>query len=594
MTSNVNYAAYLDPSTENPRIGHLDLETATITPLSFRSGAPLANLYQVIEAGVPHIAPFPDEEPLPLSRVKLLPPLSGRDVLAVGKNYAEHAREFNASGYDASDKVDQPTHPVIFTKRATSIIASGDPIWPHPSFTSTVDYEGEIGVIIGKNGFQVSESTAMDYVWGYTIINDMTARERQRDHKQFFLGKSPDTFCPMGPIAVPADALPAKLTLQTYVNGEKRQEASLSELIFSIPRLIASISSAQTIQVGDVLATGTPAGVGFGFRPMKFLQPGDEVAVSVTGLGTLTNRIADPSVGHPYRTPVDSATHVHIPTANQKAPANVGLTLLNSKPLFYQRVGNLDGDSVLFIHGLGASSAYFYPLVARLQATHCLHLLDLEGHGLSPTSALNDLTVQSFSNDVYSIIREFGLLEAKITVVAHSLGALIALALVQDHPDISLEQLILMGPPPHPLPSTAVQATLARAGLVRARGMAAVVDAIVAGGTSRNTQKEKPEAIAAIRMSLLGQDSVGYAKACVALARSGERPLFDPKNIKCPVRLITGAEDAVSSLATCQEIYIARLTDVQLTLLENVGHWHLLENPQMCVAAVSNLLNIDG
>jgi 2-keto-4-pentenoate hydratase/2-oxohepta-3-ene-1,7-dioic acid hydratase in catechol pathway len=115
----------------------------------------------------------------------------------VGKNYSEHAKEFNSSGYDSSDRVDQPTHPVIFTKRATSIIADGEDIYPHPNFTESLDYEGEIGVIVGKAGFRVKEENAMDYVWGYTIINDMTARERQRDHKQFYIGKSPDTFCPM-------------------------------------------------------------------------------------------------------------------------------------------------------------------------------------------------------------------------------------------------------------------------------------------------------------------------------------------------------------------------------------------------------------
>jgi 2-keto-4-pentenoate hydratase/2-oxohepta-3-ene-1,7-dioic acid hydratase in catechol pathway len=105
--------------------------------------------------------------------------------------------EFNQSGFDSSDKVDQPTHPVIFTKRATSIIASGEPILPHAGFTESVDFEGEIGVIIGKAGFRISEADAMGHVWGYTIINDVTARERQRDHKQFYIGKSPDTFCPM-------------------------------------------------------------------------------------------------------------------------------------------------------------------------------------------------------------------------------------------------------------------------------------------------------------------------------------------------------------------------------------------------------------
>jgi 2-keto-4-pentenoate hydratase/2-oxohepta-3-ene-1,7-dioic acid hydratase in catechol pathway len=194
--SYTNYVAYRSDKTLNQhRIGHLDLEKSTIQPLSFKSGAPLSNLYEVIEIGDSNIKPSGDT--FPLSSVELLAPISGRDILAVGKNYSEHAKEFNSSGYDSSDKVDQPTHPVIFTKRSTSIIASGEPIYAHTGFTESPDYEGEIGVIIGKSGFKIAENDAMDYVWGYTIINDMTARERQRDHKQFYIGKSPDTYCPM-------------------------------------------------------------------------------------------------------------------------------------------------------------------------------------------------------------------------------------------------------------------------------------------------------------------------------------------------------------------------------------------------------------
>jgi 2-keto-4-pentenoate hydratase/2-oxohepta-3-ene-1,7-dioic acid hydratase in catechol pathway len=190
-----NYVAYIEGPQNLSRIGYLDFEASTIQPLSFASGTPIRDLYQVIEVGEANIAAGGGR--IPLSSVKLLPPISGRDVLAVGKNYIDHAKEFNRSGFDSSDKVDQPAHPVIFTKRSTSIIASGDPIVLVPEFTQTLDYEGEIGVVIGKPGFRIPEKCAMDYVWGYTIINDITARERQRDHKQFYLGKSGDTYCPM-------------------------------------------------------------------------------------------------------------------------------------------------------------------------------------------------------------------------------------------------------------------------------------------------------------------------------------------------------------------------------------------------------------
>jgi 2-keto-4-pentenoate hydratase/2-oxohepta-3-ene-1,7-dioic acid hydratase in catechol pathway len=194
-SSRTNYIAYQVKGSERKFIGHYDIENGAIQPLAFASGTLLEDLYQVIQVGESGI--IPSGEKISASSVKILPPLSGRDVLCVGKNYAEHAKEFNSSGFDSSDKVDQPTHPVIFTKRSTSIIGTGQDIYSHPGFTETIDYEGEIGVIIGKAGHRISEENAMQHVWGYTIVNDMTARERQRDHKQFYIGKSPDTFCPM-------------------------------------------------------------------------------------------------------------------------------------------------------------------------------------------------------------------------------------------------------------------------------------------------------------------------------------------------------------------------------------------------------------
>lgn len=194
-TSFTNYIAFRDPELGAPRIGHLDRDTNIIQPLAFASGTPLQDLYQVISAGPSRIKAA--GTPIGFASTQILPPISGRDILAVGKNYAEHAVEFNKSGYDSSDKVDQPTHPVLFTKRSTSIVAHGHPIALYPSFTQTLDYEGELGVIIGKSGLGIRKENALEHVWGYTIINDVTARERQRDHKQFFIGKSGDTYCPM-------------------------------------------------------------------------------------------------------------------------------------------------------------------------------------------------------------------------------------------------------------------------------------------------------------------------------------------------------------------------------------------------------------
>ena len=580
-----NYAAYIDPTIQTSRIGHLDLGTSTITPLSFRSGAPLTNLYQVINAGEANIATYPGQEILPLSSVKLLPPISDRDILAVGKNYLEHAREFNTSGFDASDKNDQPTHPVIFTKRATSIIGHEDPILLHPEFTSTPDYEGEIGVIVGKPGFRISEEQAMEHIWGYTIINDMTARERQRDHKQFFLGKSPDTFCPMGPIAVPKEALPEDLIVQTHVNGEKRQEASIRELIFSIPTLVASISAAQTLQAGDVLATGTPYGVGFGFRPMKFLQPGDEVCVSVSGLGTLKNPIASLDAVNYTTESVKNGRSV-IPVSNAKAPAGSGLHRINGKDFFYQHVGNEDGPPVIFIHGLGASSTYYTPLISKLEQSHSLHFLDLEGHGLSPTSASSELMIASYAEDIYQLI-QFASINTPATIIGHSMGCLIAAHLALHHPE-QVSKLILLGPPPSPLPEPASQAMYARAALVREKGTLAVVDAIIQAGLSAQVRANNPLAVTAVRLSLLGQDAEGYAKGCMALAASAKDTL-DFSKVRCSVVIVTGEEDRVGSVEVCER-YAGQVEDGRVDVLRGVGHWHLLEDVQGCVEAVLSAL----
>jgi 2-keto-4-pentenoate hydratase/2-oxohepta-3-ene-1,7-dioic acid hydratase in catechol pathway len=159
--------------------------------------------------------------------------------------------------------------------------------------TSQLDYEAELAVIIGKPGRGISKADALKHVWGYTIVNDVTARDLQQKHRQWFLGKSMDTFCPMGPYIVTADEVgdPATLNVRCWINGELRQDANTSDLIFDIPTIIETISLGMTLEPGDVIATGTPAGVGIGFNPPKFLKPGDEMKISIDRLGTLINRI---------------------------------------------------------------------------------------------------------------------------------------------------------------------------------------------------------------------------------------------------------------------------------------------------------------
>lgn len=231
---------------------------------------------------------------LPMSTVRLLAPLRMRkNIVCVGRNYRDHAQEFSNSGFDASEKRTIPNSPVIFTKAPTSVIGHGDAIVLSNDPTGTTDYEGEMAVVIGRRGKNVSREEALSYVFGWTIINDVTARDLQKRHVQWFVGKSPDTFCPMGPCITTRDELPDIRTswIRTYVNGALRQEAPISNLIFDTESLIATLSEVMTLEPGDVIATGTAAGVGIGFDPPRYLVSGDVVEVSIDGIGTLRNPV---------------------------------------------------------------------------------------------------------------------------------------------------------------------------------------------------------------------------------------------------------------------------------------------------------------
>ncbi|WP_407713753.1 fumarylacetoacetate hydrolase family protein [Comamonas testosteroni] len=229
------------------------------------------------------------------SDVTFLAPISQpvRNILAVGKNYTEHAAEFDKSGFNAtSNAAPVPLFPQIFSKATTSLSGPTDDIRFDPAHTSSVDYEGEIGIVIGAECRNVKPEDALGKVFGYVAVNDVTARDLQKNHAQWFLGKSLDTFCPLGPWIGTADEVkPENLKVQTWVNEELRQTGVLTDLIFDVPTLISTLSKAMTLLPGDIIATGTPVGVGIGFTPPKFLKNGDEVRVAVTGLGELKNHV---------------------------------------------------------------------------------------------------------------------------------------------------------------------------------------------------------------------------------------------------------------------------------------------------------------
>lgn len=230
----------------------------------------------------------------PLSEVRLLAPLKVRkNVIAVGRNYRDHAKEFSDSGFDASEKQMIPDNPVVFTKAPTSVIGPDDPIVLANDPTGTTDYEGEMAVVIGRECRNATREDALSYVFGWTIVNDVTARDLQKRHVQWFIGKSPDTFCPMGPCITTIDELPdiRQSWMTTTVNGEQRQNAPISALIFDTESLIVTLSEVMTLEPGDVIATGTGLGVGIGFNPPRYLQPGDVVEVTIDGIGTLRNPV---------------------------------------------------------------------------------------------------------------------------------------------------------------------------------------------------------------------------------------------------------------------------------------------------------------
>ena len=229
-----------------------------------------------------------------LDQVQLLAPIPSprRNIICVGKNYREHAKEFAQSGFEAGAVAgaEIDPYPAVFSKPPSTVVGPDATVETHPGVTDAIDYEVELALVIGKGGRNIRAADAYSHIFGYTIINDVTARDRQKNHKQWYLGKALDTFCPMGPWITTADEVdPENLDVKSWVNGELRQNANTSDLIFNIPTLIEAISGGSTLEPGDVIATGTPSGVGIGFKPPRFLKSGDVVKLSISGLGTLSN-----------------------------------------------------------------------------------------------------------------------------------------------------------------------------------------------------------------------------------------------------------------------------------------------------------------
>ena len=269
-------------------VGALDADGTAVRFLPFTDmntliEAPREQLLAAAEAA---------QDALPLSAVTLLAPIPRprQDIICLGMNYRDHLTE--AANYDSAFAKERPVT-VYFSKRVSQAVAPEGFIERHADLTNRLDYENELAVIIGKSAKNVKAADAADYIFGYTIVNDVSAREVQTSHKQFYFGKSLDGFTPMGPCITTADeiAFPPALRISSRVNGELRQDSTTDLLITGIGEIIQELSSGMTLLPGTIIATGTPAGVGMGFDPPKFLKPGDVVECTIEGIGTLRNTV---------------------------------------------------------------------------------------------------------------------------------------------------------------------------------------------------------------------------------------------------------------------------------------------------------------
>ncbi|WP_273327311.1 fumarylacetoacetate hydrolase family protein [Vallitalea guaymasensis] len=225
-----------------------------------------------------------------LNDVKVSSPIRypRRDILCLGKNYKDHALEIKDF---VKNKELIPKYPIYFTKRADRTIGTGDTILRHEQITNEIDYEVELAVIIGKDGIDIDKKDVDEYIFGYTIVNDVSARDIQRKHEQWFRGKSLQTFCPMGPYIVTKDEIPSPVALEITckVNDELRQSSNTKNMIFDIPHIISELSKGIELKTGDIIITGTPSGVGLGFNPPKYLKAGDKIECTIEKIGTLVN-----------------------------------------------------------------------------------------------------------------------------------------------------------------------------------------------------------------------------------------------------------------------------------------------------------------
>lgn len=275
------------------------LQDDVVLDLAAIGGSELGSLLDIVTASPQSTAaigkllsgPTPASAFRPLTEVRLHAPLRPGKIVGVGLNYTEHVAE-SARTLDTEKEL--PQRPVLFSKPATAVVGPEEPIQHNGDLTEMLDWECELAVVIGRTAKKVRAEEALDYVFGYGIVNDISARDQRRSG-QWFYSKGQDSYAPFGPAILTADELPDPhtLDLSLRVNGEVKQKSNSKYMLFRIPELIADITAGMTLEPGDVIATGSPAGVGASFTPQQFLQPGDVVEATIESIGTLRNPVVD-------------------------------------------------------------------------------------------------------------------------------------------------------------------------------------------------------------------------------------------------------------------------------------------------------------
>ena len=292
---------FMNRTDDYPQIGILHKEKNAIIPFSimdidYKNMMEVINQMTSAEFERLNLAQSsPDIPTIPLASVKLCAPIRNpiQDIICLGFNYAEH--ETNSTYITSEDTAEKTSYPIYFSKRVNETTACGDTIPSYQGLVDSLDLEAELAIIIGKDAKNISEEEVEKHIFGYTILNDVSARNLQTRHNQWYFGKSLDGFAPLGPYITTADELPLPLNLsiKSYVNGELRQDSNTNQMIYSIPRVISELSQGMTLRAGTIISTGTPAGTGMEHQPPRFLQPGDEVRCEIEGIGTLINIIGE-------------------------------------------------------------------------------------------------------------------------------------------------------------------------------------------------------------------------------------------------------------------------------------------------------------